>query len=173
LKGYDCKTDSHIPYKTIIEDWDVKEKLSKFIFNSSFVFNYLGHQHYFPLWDTQLVKHFSTLAYKYREDKMLYDETLIKYYFNPLNVYFETDELSVSCTKRKIQRFKDNLRQFVPWKIVYKRMLKTDWIYYSAFCSELEKEMISKGQPKIKNYKYFNAVISKYYLFKLGFYNKD
>lgn len=173
LKQYECKTDSHITYKTIIEDWDVKEKLSKFIFNSSLVFNYFGHQHYFPLWDTQLVKYFSSIDYKYRENKMLYDETLILNYFKPFGVYFESDELSVSSFKKSIQKTKDFLRRLVPWKIVYKRMLKTDWIYYSAFCSELEKEMIYKGQPKIKNYKYFNAVICKYYLFWLGFYNKD
>jgi asparagine synthase (glutamine-hydrolysing) len=37
-------------YNPFVEDWDIKEKLSKFIFRSSFVFTFFGYEHIYPFW---------------------------------------------------------------------------------------------------------------------------
>jgi len=164
----DIKASTHQngDYNSFIEDWDIKEKLSKFIFHSSVVFNYFDYQHYFPLWDLELLLFYRNVPYPLRAEKNLYDHTLIEFYFKPLDVYYDDDELSKTKTYIIYQRLKDSLRHFFPWSYVKKRMTQNDWINYSQFCSILENELSQNGFNKLKRYKLFNAVICKWYLYK-------
>ena len=161
-------SDTYNPY---IEDWDVKEKLAKFIFHSSSVFNHFGYQHYFPLWDNNLINHFRKIPFEFRENKFLYDEVLISKYFTKHGVYYNEKELIKSKSYKRYQSLKDSARSIFPWKYVLKRMTQNDWMNYSEFCESLESEIITLNNKKLKRYKAFNAVICKWYLTKLGFYN--
>ena len=151
-------------YSPYIEDWDIKEKLSKYIFRSSYVFNYFGYEHIFPLWDKELLDFFRDVPYTYRKDKVLYDKLAIQEYFIPLNVYFEGGELNKSKFYKIYQKIKDKIRYFFPWSFVLKRMINSDWINYYKITSHMEKKLITKNYPTLTNYKYFNAIICRWYL---------
>lgn len=171
-KTINCPEDNAISnvYNPYIEDWDIKEKLAKFIFHSSIVFNHFGYQHYFPLWDTNLIKHFRKIPFELRENKTLYDEVLISKYFDKYGVYYDEKELIISKTYREYQKLKDSVRHYFPWSYVQNRMSESDWMLYSELCKPLEIEMAKTGFKKLKRYRTFNAVICKWYLMDSGFY---
>ncbi len=157
-------------YNPYIEDWDIKEKLSKFIFHSSEVFNYFGYQHYFPLWDRELLCFFRNVPFELRKNKKLYDEILINTYFKKYDVYYQNGELIMSSSYKNYQKVKDYLRRYFPWNVVLKRMKKNDWMNYAQFCSVLETQLINNGFKHIKRYKLFTAVLCKWYLFTVNYY---
>lgn len=159
-------------YNPYIEDWDIKEKLSKFIFHSSFVFSYFGYEHLFPLWDRELVDFFREVPFEQRERKILYDTVAIESYFIPHGVSFNKEELNKSYLYKSYQKQKDKIRYLFPWHLVQKRMIKSDWINYYYISSFMENQLVEKGYSKLKNYKFFNAVICKWYLDFIGFYDK-
>ena len=45
LKDYPAENKFSEKYNPYVEDWDIKEKLSKFIFRSSYVFTHFGFEH--------------------------------------------------------------------------------------------------------------------------------
>lgn len=154
-------------YCPCVEDWDLKEKLSKFIARSSFVFTYFGFEHIYFFWDMELVEFWKNQAYQFRESKVLYDEIVCQKFFKPLKIYFDKQELKVSSKQFLFQQIKDFVRYFFPWKYTLSRMIKSDWINYSAFTVEMEKELEKKGFKKIKHFKVFNARICRWYAEKL------
>ncbi len=173
ISDYPAKNNVSPKYNPYIEDWDIKEKLAKFIFHSSTVFNHFGYQHYFPLWDKHIILFFRNISFELREKKVLYDKVLTLKYFKPLNVFFEAKELSKSNTYKKYQKIKDKTRNLFPWKYVLARMKKHDWMNYSRYCETLEDDMKKHGYKKLKRYKFFNVVICKWYLFQTGYYNQQ
>lgn len=154
-------------YNPYIEDWDVKEKLSKFIFRSSYVFTFFGFEHIYPFWDTLLVGFWRNVPYELRSGKTFYDKVLIEKFFIPNNVYFGESEIKKSEFYKKFQKIKDNLRYKMPWSIVYSRMIKNDWLNYSVFTKEMESELIQMGLKPLKNFKSFNAIICRWYVEKI------
>ena len=164
LNRYPSKNNYSNKYNPYIEDWDIKEKISKFIFHSSKVFDFWGYETYFLLWDKQLVDFFRNLPYSFRENKLLYDYVAINEFFIDLKVYFPKDEIIASPLDIKIQNIKYKIRDFFPWKYILKRMKKHDWMYYAALTSIMENKMEEKGYKKLKNFKSFNAIICRWYL---------
>lgn len=171
LNKYPERNNYSSTFNPYIEDWDVKEKLSKFIFHSSNVFTFFGYKHWFPLWDKKLVLFFRNLPFKFRENKLLYDSIVIKEFFAPLNVYFSEKEIKTSKLKLKIQIVKDKIRYYFPWKYVQNRMIKHDWMYYSYFTNIIENQMVIKGYKPLKKYKSFCAIICRWYIDLANYYN--
>lgn len=68
------------------DNWNLKERQSKFIVNSCRMYEYFGYEYYLPLWDQELVFFFENTGFEQRLFQKLYIETLFKYYFNPMNV---------------------------------------------------------------------------------------
>ncbi|MDD4150523.1 MAG: asparagine synthase C-terminal domain-containing protein [Bacteroidales bacterium] len=171
-ESINCPEENKIStiYNPYIEDWDIKEKYAKFILHSSIVFNHFGYKHYFPLWDTNIVEHFRKIPFEFRENKTLYDEVLISKYFNKFDVYYDENEIVVSKKLLKHQKFKDSVRYYFPWSYVLKRMKKNDWMHYSELSKPMEVQTTKTGFKKLKRYKTFNAIICKWYLMSLGFY---
>lgn len=154
-------------YNPYVEDWDVKEKLSKFIFRSSYVFTFFGYEHIYPFWDSKVVSFWRHVPYELRSGKTFYDKVLIEKFFIANDVYFGELEIKKSEFYRKYQHLKDRLRYIMPWSIVYSRMIKNDWLNYNSFTNEMETELISKGLNPLKNFKSFNALICRWYVEKI------
>ncbi|MDD3688148.1 MAG: hypothetical protein PHE56_15475, partial [Bacteroidales bacterium] len=154
-------------YNPYVEDWDIKEKLSKFIFRSSFVFTFLGYEHIYPFWDSKLVNFWRNVPYELRSGKTFYDKVLIEKFFSPYKVYFGETEIKKSEFYKKYQNLKDRLRYKMPWSIVYSRMIKNDWLNYNGFTQEMEIELNKKGIEPLKNFKSFNAIICRWCLEKI------
>jgi asparagine synthase (glutamine-hydrolysing) len=167
LVEYPEKNHISASYNPFIEDWDVKEKLSKFIFRSSYVFTFFGYEHIYPFWDSQVVNFWRNVPYELRSGKTFYDKVLIEKFFIPNNVYFAEIELKKTEFYKKYQNLKDRLRYKMPWSIVYSRMIKNDWLNYRGFTHEMEFELISKGLKPLKNFKSFNAIICRWYVEKI------
>lgn len=56
----------------IFESWECQERQSKFIMNSTRVYEFWGYQWWLPLWDTEFTKLWSRIALDYRLDKKIY-----------------------------------------------------------------------------------------------------
>ncbi|MCF6306852.1 MAG: asparagine synthase C-terminal domain-containing protein [Flavobacteriaceae bacterium] len=83
LKNYyseDCMPHS------LIDNYNLKERQSKFIVNSVRVYEYFGYSHRMPLWDEELVQFFKTLDFKSKLDSSFYKKVIFNDIFKPLKV---------------------------------------------------------------------------------------
>ena len=169
-QNYPLKNNYSAKYNPYIEDWCVKEKFSKFLFHSSKVFDFFGHETYFLLWDKKLVCFFRNLPYPLREHKLLYDDVAINEFFIKLNVYFQETEIKATPAAIQIQKLKSKVRDLFPWSYILKRMKKQDWMYYAAFTSMMENRMEEKGYHRLRKFRLFNAIICRWYMDFVGFF---
>ena len=154
----------HEGYNMSVEEWDIREKLSKFIFHSSQVFNYYGYEVYFPLWDQELKAFFRTVPFLFRENKKLYDDVLDEAFFRPLGISFSGKELKASALQVSMQKMKDAVRYLFPWSLVLKRVNNADWPHYQLLTHNMMR-IIEENQGKsFKHFKTYNAVICEWYL---------
>ncbi len=162
--GYDPpRAVTSSKYDIYTEDWDLKEKFSKFIFNSAKVFPFFGYQYRLPLWDAEFRAFFRELPFQYKSNKTLYDQVIAETYFKPMGVHFSREEISASVDSSPIQKIKDVLRVFVPSKLRMQRLSKRDYICYEKFTNELISSM--KGDHTSINMKVnsYNAFICQWY----------
>lgn len=61
-------------YYSIDENWNVKERQSKFIVNSNKAYEYFGFRHAIPLWDLELVEFFRKVPLKCKTVQNLYED---------------------------------------------------------------------------------------------------
>jgi asparagine synthase (glutamine-hydrolysing) len=88
--------DEYLPF-SILEDWDIREKISKFIFNSSQVFPFFGYQVRFFFWDADLVEFFRCLPPEHKNYKQIYNRCLQKNYFAKFGLNFNNEFSSTSA----------------------------------------------------------------------------
>lgn len=121
------KNKSNIENYSVIEEWEVKEKLSKFIANSSHEYNFFGYKHMFFYWDKPLISFFRDLPFEYKLYKTLYDEVLKNEFFIKFSLNFET-ELQPSKFQLNKQRIKNKLKTYLPAFVKRKIRIKNDWL---------------------------------------------
>ena len=151
-------------FNMTVEEWDIQEKLAKFIFHSSQVFNFFGFEVYFPLWDRELVDFFRKVPFRFRENKKLYDFVAENAFFVPQNISFQKNELKVSKMRMFTQKIKDSVRYFFPWKMVLKRINNADWPNYQRLTEEMLTFIENKKHKKFTHFKNYNAVICVWYV---------
>jgi asparagine synthase (glutamine-hydrolysing) len=159
----DVKSDTAV--YSVLEDWDIKEKIAKYIFNSSQVFVYFGYQVRFPFWDNELFEFFRTLSPEYKNGKQLYDSCLKDKYFEKYRVNFN-NELTYSIFQIKFQSIKEKIKSYLPKYIKKINILKNDWCCYY----EMSKPMYDEIPFKIKKhlpYSNYNSVLINWYLTKI------
>ncbi|TCO09176.1 asparagine synthase C-terminal domain-containing protein [Natronoflexus pectinivorans] len=152
---YDDDFISH----SIIEDLDIKEKISKLIINSATVYDYFGHQIRIPFWDDELMGFFKMVPAKFKTAKMLYDDILVSFYFREFGLCLD-NELQPNYFQMKIQEVKNLLKSYLPKFLIIRFLLKSDWMYYY----EITKPMAKAIGFKYKNTSSFNAVITNWYV---------
>lgn len=74
----------------LYEDWDLKERQSKYIVNSCKLWEHNGFQYLLPLWDTELTDFFAALPFEYRLHAKLYRSVLSKW-FQQAGILFPED----------------------------------------------------------------------------------
>lgn len=152
---------------SIFENWDLKEKIAKFIFNSSNVYNYFGFEHRLPLMDNEIFDFFRTAPYKFKLHKKLYDDVLMNEFFDQYNLNFSV-ELRPTRSQIKRQQLKNKLYSFMPDQLLSKIRQKNDLVSYSEITKLLIQDALKDGfsiHPKGKN---FNSVIIEWYIHQLG-----
>ena len=88
----------------ILESWDLRERLGKFIFNSLRVYEYYGYQWRLPLMDTALMDFWEAVPLHLRVNRKLWHDYAVRYL--PMNVeIFTKPGLSDRLTSRILKSF--------------------------------------------------------------------
>lgn len=156
-----CQTDP--VYDVFTEDWDLKEKFPKFIFNSARVFPFFGYEFRLPLWDREFRSFFRKLPFHYRTFKNLYDEVIEDEFFKPLGVYFGDIEIKESPGDIRARNLGRYIRHFLPRPIINRRMQKRDYLLYCEFTREMEDRANNPVLPRPGLINSYNARICRWY----------
>jgi len=157
--------NSLIPY-SVLEDWEMKERTSKYIFNSAHVFTFFGIKTFFPLWDKDLFECFRILPSFERKYGKLYKEVIVKEFFIPNNVWFH-DELNPTRFSTKIDFFKKKLRPCLPKFIKEKLLIKNDWAFYGPMTKYLLNDLQRHDINPVSNGSSYLYRILNWYLMKI------
>jgi asparagine synthase (glutamine-hydrolysing) len=144
---------------SVFEDFDMKEKISKFILNSSNVYNFFGYEQRFPFWDKELLVHFKKIPLNFKLDKMFYDDILTNHYFMEHNVNFK-NELQPSINQVLFQNLKNKIKPLFPYSLKHELLVKKD----SLNSHTMINDMLNDMKAPVEKYKSFNEVIIKWYL---------
>ena len=151
---------------TIYEDIDMSEKLSKHILNSSNAYVYYGYSCYFPYWDKELIEFFRHVPVTFKMEKRLYNTILKEYFFDKLSISFE-QELHPSLFKMKAQNIKNQIKKFLPKKILYHFTRKNDYYLYHQITSKWREEMEKKGFITKGTHFNYNSLIAQWVIYKM------
>lgn len=163
LTHFDANYIEKIP-SSVFEDFDLKEKIAKYIFNSANFYTYFGFEHRFPFWDKELLDFFKKVPVKHKLMKTFFDAVLINEYFKKYHVYFES-ELQPSEKNIKLQKIKNQIKPFLPTFIKQKFLEKNDWVNYKPLTDEMLKSLdVNKLKVK-KSSKEYNEIITQWYLY--------
>jgi asparagine synthase (glutamine-hydrolysing) len=148
---------------SIHEDWDFKEKLAKFNFNSSAIYTYFGYEFRFPFWDRELIIFFKNLPLHVKINKYLYDDILCEEFFEPLDLNFE-HELQPSETEVKRQRYKNQIKYFLPEFVKRLFMTRADNLFYKEITQDMVDDLALKGKRIRIHGNFYNSLIIQWYL---------
>ena len=150
---------------SIFENWNIKERQSKFIQNSALVWNYFGFEYRTPFWDMELVTFFQHLPYKYKLHKKFYTEVLQE--------LFKTNELNVELDKPFSKRSVEcqYWKKRIKYHFTFLEKLKSfqnieDTNYYKEITQYLMDDALVKNE-KIEKITDYNSVIIQWYLKKV------
>ncbi|ARV16678.1 asparagine synthetase B family protein [Polaribacter sp. SA4-12] len=149
---------------SVFEDYDLKEKIAKYIFNSANFYTFFGFEHRFPFWDKELLDFFKIVPEKHKLNKIIFDDVLINEYFEPYNVHFEKE---LQPTERNIynQKIKEQIKPFLPTFIKQNFLQKNDWINYKLITDQMRVLLTSKGLKLHKSYQNYNEIITQWYIY--------
>jgi asparagine synthase (glutamine-hydrolysing) len=150
---------------TNFENWETKERQSKFIVNSAKVFNFFGCNYVTPLWDDRLQYFFRDLPFEWKYEQKLYKEVLRKSFFEPIGVLFPEDMVSIHRQK-KWQNFKNWVKQFLPRTFVGKFTDNSDWYCYAEVIDLMRQQKEHPDFIPPRQLNYHNAYITQWYLMK-------
>ena len=91
-------------FYSIDENFNLKERQSKFINNSLRVYEYFGYQHSIPLWDSKIIDFFKNLPLKYKLNSYFYEKIIFEDIFNHINVQYKKSKTMSDKTKDKIKK---------------------------------------------------------------------
>lgn len=152
----------HLAY-SIFENFDIKEKFSKTIFNSANVYAFFGFECRFPYWDMVLLKHFKSIPVEFKLEKKLYDEVLEEY-FREYDILFEK-ELQPTLFQTRINTLKGKIKSYMPSKVVQKRLTANDYLNYDYITKQLMEDMKSGSFKVNENYVNHHQLIIDWYLY--------
>ncbi len=159
---YNGKNRNLIPY-TIAEGITQQERMTKFIINSSKVFNYFGYETRFPFWDYEIESFFRYLPYKHRLNKTLFKEVVESTCFKPNNILFKK-ELQPTASDYFKQNIKKPFKKFLPQWAKKNLIKKNDWMCYNEFTAVLQKKLKDNNIKVLRKYNEYNAIICYWYL---------
>lgn len=149
---------------SVFEDYDLKEKIAKYIFNSASFYTFFGFEHRFPFWDKGMLDFFKKLPTESKKMKLFFDTILIQEYFTKFNVNFET-ELQPSKREIQTQKIKESIKPILPTFIKQKLLQKNDWNNYKPITNQL-LQSLKKSELKVKRkFKNYNEIITQWYLY--------
>ncbi|MFC2115912.1 asparagine synthase-related protein [Bacteroidota bacterium] len=151
-----------LPY-SIHEDWDLKEKLAKFIVNSCNIYAWYGYEYRLPLYDYELQDFFRDVPFELKANKRLYDNILRKRIFSDLDLNFPSELQPDEKTQQKA-RLKGKIKKILPGSLIPTTVSREDPIFYHEITRALQQDLGSKGITiKIRGNNY-NSLIVQWYI---------
>ncbi|ARV07662.1 asparagine synthase [Polaribacter sp. SA4-10] len=163
LKNLDKNYHQNIP-SSVFENYDITEKIAKYIFNSASFYNFFGFEHRTPFWDKELLLFFKTVPHEFKILKTLFDEVLIEEYFNRFEVNFSNEQQPTN-RNLKFQKIKNKIKPFFSTFIKQKKLKKNDWNNYQPITNQLLL-LIRKNDLKVKRKSNdYNEIIAQWYVY--------
>ncbi len=162
LNNFINSDEIKLPY-SIIENWNFKEKQSKFTTNYSNVYNYFGYEHRLPFWDKELIDFFKIVPFKYRLYKNLYNKVLNESFFSKYQLNFKT-ELQPTESQIKRQVIKNKIKKYFPTFYKKKRVKKANWLNSNLILNQLEDDLIERGNKFNYNIQNGNSLAIQWFV---------
>jgi asparagine synthase (glutamine-hydrolysing) len=153
--------DDARPY-SVHEDWDLKEKLAKFIVNSCNVYAWFGFEYRLPFYDVELMEFFRHVPFRFKENKILYDTYLEQSIFRDLNLIF-SEEINPSEQLQRRYNLRMKIKRYIPRSLMPVRLAKSDSIYYREITQRLQNDMALKGRRIKAKGNSYNSLIIQWY----------
>ena len=145
-----------------IENWDLKERQAKYIFNSNKLWEYRGMDCYMPLCDNELMDFFVSLPFEYRINQKLY-KTVLYELFAEFNINFPRDIKESEADA--IQLIKMFIKRIFPFLRKKQDIFFYDYFDLKRFSQPILKELEeTDNKRKILS---FNGIFSEWYLLQI------
>ena len=142
-----------------VENWELKERQSKYVFNTRKINEFYGFQTLFPLCDNELMDFYTSLPFEYRLNKKLY-LSVITDFFREFQINFPQD--SVKTENSFLQRLKIYLKRQFPFLKRDVDLYKYDYFDFKRLFLPMLNDL-DKTDHKRK-IRLSNAIVSEWYL---------
>lgn len=150
---------------SLLEDWEIKERTSKYIFNSSHAFTYFDICTFFPLADRDLLHFFRSLPFQARSFGQLYKDILENTYFRRAGLDFY-DDIQPRKSAVKLDKLKRRVRPYLPSRMKKKLLIRNDWPFYGPMTQPLLNELKQAGVGLKENGASYLSRILRWYIYK-------
>jgi asparagine synthase (glutamine-hydrolysing) len=148
---------------SVYEDWDLKEKLSKFIVNSCNIYAWFGYEYRLPFYDVAFLHFFRDVPYEFKLNKKLYDTFLVNGLFREYNLNQE-NEIQPEARIQRTARLKMKLKQLIPEVLLPSSPSRQDPIFYYEITRFLREDLAKKGISINIHGKSYNSLIVQWYI---------
>ncbi len=140
---------------SIVENFFINRKISRFIINSHRIYEFFGYEHRLPLWDDELTKFFKIIPYEYKCEPYFYEEYLLKTLFEEYDIAIvPPDKIGRNTLISKLKR---NIKKLIPQSIVdFREKIIFDNINNVDYMS---KPLIESSEPIIQDSSNIDKVI--------------
>lgn len=164
LKEYQIsnKTDNFSAF----DDYNFKERIAKYIFNSSSFYTFFGYEFRFPLWDLEILKFFSLVSENLKNGNDIYNKIIFPEFFDKYNINFEK-QLVAASKKPALKKTKSILKPLVPTSIKVKKLNARDWNNYELITEGMLHQIQENNLEVKRLYNDYNEIVTQWYLYKL------
>ena len=147
-------------YYSVDDNYNIRERQSKFIVNSCRVYEFFGYQFLLPLWDDELVDFFKILPVYLKENSYFFEKVITEELFAPFNVDFIQEKPKQSLIKNII---KNTIKNFFP-EIIKNKLIEKNYKDVNNFF--LLTEPIQKSIQKQFPASNLNGILAYWYINK-------
>ena len=156
---------------SVYEDWDLKEKLAKFIVNSCNIYAWFGYEYRLPFYDNEFQDFFRGVPYEFKLDKKLYDTFLVEGLFKEYELN-QPQEIQPDAGTQRMVKLKRNLKKGMPESLLPSRPSPQDPIFYHEITRLLQEDLAERDiHIKIQGRSYNSLIVQWYIEFLKGLNN--
>ena len=162
--------DKDLAY-SIFENWEIKENLSKFIGQTTRIYDFWEYEYRLPFWDLEFINFFKHIPYKYKYGKPLYNNSLF-FYFKNQQVDFKYG-INLNPKEFKIYSLKKKIKKHLPYVIKRRISQTADILNYDLILSDIKDELRKNKKIKEKYLLTQNSYLAHWYLKKIKESNRN
>ena len=146
-----------------VENWKLKEREAKYIFNSNKLWEQRGICGYMPLCDVEYMDFFVSLPFEYRLNQKLY-KTVVSELFAEYDINFPQD--IKKSEKTIIQQIKMFIKRILPGIRKKHDLFLYDYFDFKRFSQPILKEL--EGVEDKRKILTYNGIFSEWYLMQIN-----